>query len=430
MTLASPRNFFNAPFRIFLLTMALAITGVVMVYSSSASYADMQKRREMARTPEGREALADLQTYHDPRYVAKQCSWLVLGLAAMLAAYLFDYTRLKEWSGWLLWGSVVLLALVFVPGVGVVIHFCRRWVHVGPFRIQPSELAKLTLVIYMAGMLHDHHDKLKSLRHGVLPALGITAIVAILVVIEPDIGAAGVIVAIVFLMWYIGGMRILHLGGLVATTIPVFVAAILRHPDRLRRIIAFIHFLVNPAEAHTNAKSYQLMQGLIAVGSGGMHGVGLGGSLQKYFLTEQYSDFIFAITAEELGFYGAAFVILCFFLLVWEGWRISLRAPDYYSSLLASGLTLLLAINVVLNLMVVLGLAPTKGLVLPLLSYGGSNMVITFAARGVLMSIGADVEREKELMRSGENVRPVRDAPRERRYGRPRRWRALRRLGY
>jgi cell division protein FtsW len=416
------RNPFNAPFRIFLLTMALAITGVVMVYSSSASYADMQKRHEMARTAEGREALADKQTYHDPRYAAKQCSWLVMGLAAMLAAYLFDYTRLKDWSRYLLWGSVILLVLVFAPVVGKTMHTCSRWVHVGSFQIQPSELAKLALVIYMAGMLHDHHDKLKSFRYGVLPALGITAVVALLVVREPDIGAAGVIVGIVFLMWYIGGMRLLHLGGLVATTIPVFVIAVFKYPDRLRRILAFVAFLLNPAEAHSNAKTYQLIQGLTAIGSGGVHGVGLGNSMQKYFLTEQYSDFIFAITAEELGFYGGAFVILCFFLLVWEGWRISLRAPDYYSSLLASGLTLLLAINVVLNLMVVLGLAPTKGLVLPLLSYGGSNMVITFAALGILMSIGADVEREKELIRVREKVRPAPDLPRERRYRRPRRW--------
>lgn len=416
------RNPFNAPFRIFLLTMVLAITGVVMVYSSSASYADTQKRRAMALTAEGREALVDLQSYHDPRYAVKQCLWLVMGLAAMLAAYLFDYTRLKGWSRYVLWGSVVLLALVFVPGVGVVIHTCSRWVHFGPVRIQPSELAKLALVIYMAGMLHDHHDKLKSFRQGVVPALAITAIVAVLVVKEPDLGAAGVIVVIVGLMWYIGGMRKLHLGGLVATAIPAAVIAVFKYPDRLRRILAFFDFILNPAEAHMNAKSYQLIQALTAVGSGGMPGVGLGNSLQKHFLTEQYSDFIFAITAEELGFYGGAFVILCFFLLVWEGWRISLRAPDYYSSLLASGLTLLLAINVVLNLMVVLGLAPTKGLVLPLLSYGGSNMVITFAALGILMSIGADVEREKELMRTGEKVRPAPELSRQRRYRRPRRW--------
>jgi cell division protein FtsW len=436
MPIKSPT--FNTPFRIFLLTLLLAVTGIVMVYSSSANYISRNERlsklkslnnrqkdleelrRNLKASPSERseeqrgalleveQKLKELQkereifnsshNYHNPRLAIRQFVWVCIGFSLMMGAYLFDYTRLKLWSPWILAFSVLLLICAFVPGVNDPVsgphgsHF--RWIKFGPLRFQPSELAKLALVIYMARMLNDRNDQIKDFFHGVLPALGITAICAALVVSEPDIGATAVMVTIIFLMWYIGGMRVLHLLGLVSATIPAFVMVILKYPDRVDRILAFL----TPTAESNVKKGHQLLQSLIAVGSGGLEGLGFGNSMQKHYLTEQFSDFIFAIICEETGFIGASLIVLCFFLLIWEGWRVALRAPDFYSSLLASGITLMLAINVVLNLMVVLGLAPTKGLVLPFLSAGGSNIIVMMISMGILMNIGSYIEQEQETV--------------------------------
>lgn len=389
---------FNIPVRFFLLTCVLLSVGLVTVYSSSASYAAYKRRVAVVRNSErGADALADDHAYHEPRFLAKQAVWVALGLVLMTVAYHFDYRRLKDLGLWFLVGSFALLLLVFVPGIGVVVNGHHRWIGIGPFTFQPSELAKLALVIYMARMLDNHHDKIKLFLHGVMPALFVTGVFALTIIVEPDIGAAFVLTSIVFVMWFIGGMRILHLGGLVTAVVPAFVYVVLMFPDRVARVAAFI----NPTSENLKGAGHQLFQSLIAVGTGGLWGVGLGNSMQKYFLTEQFTDFIFAIVAEELGFIGAAFVVLCFLLLIMQGWRVALRAPDFYGTLLASGLTLMIMINVVLNLMVVLGLAPTKGLVLPLLSYGGSNMIVTLTAIGILMNVGKYIERHWEEARPG-----------------------------
>ncbi len=434
MQIKSPT--FSTPFRIFLLTLLLAVTGIVMVYSSSANYISRNERlkkqsslskrqknlEELRHTlelrkgrPEGDEALKEIEkelkelqkerdafrdthNYHNPRLALRQFLWVCIGFSLMMGAYLFDYTRLKLWSPYILAFSVFLLVCAFLPGVSDPVagpngdHY--RWIKFGPLRFQPSELAKLALVIYMARMLNDRNDQIKDFFHGVLPALGITAICAALVVSEPDIGATAVMVSIVFLMWYIGGMRILHLTGLVSATIPAFVMVIQKYPDRVDRVLAFLQ---PTAESNAN-KGHQLLQSLIAVGSGGIQGLGFGNSMQKHFLTEQFSDFIFAIICEETGFIGACLIVFCFLLLIWEGWRVALRAPDFYSSLLASGITLMLAINVILNMMVVLGMAPTKGLVLPFLSAGGSNIIVMMMSMGILMNIGSYIEQEQETV--------------------------------
>ncbi|MBN1866431.1 cell division protein FtsW [Candidatus Sumerlaeota bacterium] len=386
---------FNTPFRILAITLLLAAIGLVMVYSASATEAAKKRRRAIART-QGVEALADDHSYHDARFLAKQAFWLAFGLGAMFLAYRTDYRVLKDWGPYLLGISFFLLLLVFVPGIRKVINGHHRWIGIGPMSFQPSELAKIALIVYMARMLTDHHDKIRSLLHGVLPALGVTSVFALVIIVEPDIGAAAVITAVVFLMWFIGGMRILHLAGLVLALLPAFGAALFMFRDRIERLTAFVF----PTAETAMGKGYQLMQSLIAVGSGGATGVGMGNSMQKYFLTEQFSDFIFAILCEELGLVGSILVVALFFLLLWEGWRIALRAPDFYGTLLASGITLMLSVSIALNLMVVLGLAPTKGLALPLVSYGGSNLVTTLFSIGILMNIGKYVERQREIVPS------------------------------
>ena len=379
-----------------------------MVYSSSAQYAAAQKRASQVRHAVGAApAIEADHKYHGNQYLVKQLSWLALSLIVLFAMYCIDYHRLKDSGPYLLLLSFVLLILVFIPGIGKTINDHRRWIGIAGFTFQPSELAKLALIIYMSRMLTNHHDKLKSFIHGVIPALLLMGVFAGLIVLEPDIGAGIVTVMIIFLMWFIGGMRVLHLTGLVAAVIPVFVAAVRVFPDRVERVLAFVSMLFDSNPQATLGKGYQLFQSLIAVGSGGVTGVGLGHSMQKYFLTEQFSDFIFAIICEETGFIGSSLIIILFLLLIWEGWRIALRGPDFYATLLASGITLMLTISVALNLMVVTGLAPTKGLALPFLSYGGSSLIITMGAIGVLMNIGKYVEEQAESTPAVARMNPL-----------------------
>lgn len=420
---------FNIPFRVFLLTMILAAVGLTIVYSSSASYAAIRDRNRIAKM-EGKEKLADDHSYHSAYYLARQCFWIALSTILMLALYKVDYRVLKGWSLYVLLFSLFLLLLCFVPGIGVVINGDRRWIGFGGFTFQPSELAKLALIIYMARMLTDHHDKIRTIVHGVLPALGITALFGVAIILEPDIGATLVALTILFFMWFVGGMRVLHLGALVSAGIPPFIFAIFFFRDRLERILAFITLMFSddPFSEAAMGKGYQLMQSLIAVGSGGIWGVGLGNSMQKYFLTEQFSDFIFAILCEELGLIGGAAVVLLFILLICQGWIIAMRSPDYYATLLASGISLMLTISVALNLMVVTGLAPTKGLALPLLSYGGSSMLVTMAAMGILMNIGKYIEYDREQARAHRRARRMEKGggargKRPRQWWRPGSWR-------
>jgi len=389
---------FTIPFRIFLLTMLIASVGIVMVYSSSGFYA-AQQRRIVAQKKLGPEFLAGDHHYHSPRLAIRQFFWIGLGLVGMFVGYKLDYHRWKDAGLWLLLICLLLLALVYVPGIGKPINEHRRWIGIGPFTLQPSEFAKLALIIFMARMLTDRHDKITtSFLHGVVPALCVIGAFDLVIIAEPDIGAALILSAIVFVMWFIGGMRIQHLVGLVAATTAAFVSVIWMLPSRFERIIAYVQIIIsgNPTQEIIMGKGHQMIQSLTAVGAGGTMGVGLGNSIQKYFLTEQHSEFIFAIVCEELGFIGAGLLILAFFILIWEGWRVALRAPDFNANLLASGITLMLVISVLLNFMVVLGLAPTKGLSLPLVSHGGSNMLVTLTALGILMNIGKYVEREAE----------------------------------
>lgn len=417
-----PGSAFNIPLRIFLLTFILAMFGLVMVYSASASYVVVSERMKAQNTykklvNERKELLAAGQeapelppppppntdhVYHKPDLFLKQACWLGIGLVAMFCFYFIDYNHLKDWGFPLMIVSLFLLVLVFVPGIGKTINGHQRWIKLGPMTLQPSEFAKLALVIYMAQMLNKHRDKMKSFFHGVFPSLGLVGIFAALMVMEPDIGATAVMVTIIFVMWFIGGMRKLHLMSLFAAIIPAFALVIIQFPDRVQRVLAFL----NPTDdRYIQGAGYQLVQSLIAIGSGGATGVGLGNSMQKHFLTEQYSEFIFSIACEELGFIGGMVIIICFLFLIWQGWVVAFRVPDFYSSLLASGITLMLTISVGLNMMVVLGLVPTKGLSLPLLSYGGSNLLVTMASMGILMNIGAYVEQERIKESSSQKVK-------------------------
>jgi cell division protein FtsW len=254
---------------------------------------------------------------------------------------------------------------------------------IGPLTIQPSEFAKIGLVIFMAKFLSDKREKMSRLVEGFLPALGVLCVFSLLILLEKDLGTTVLMGAVITAMWALARVRTGHIAALVVAAMPVFAALILQHGYRQARILAFL----NP-EKYASTHAHQLIQSLIAVGSGGMFGSGLGFGLQKYhFLSESHTDFIFAIVCEELGLVGALSICLLFLVFVLIGFRISYLAPDYFSGLLAAGLTMIVGCAAFMNFFVVLGLAPTKGLPLPFFSYGGSSLIATLICTAMLVNI-------------------------------------------
>ncbi len=367
----------SVPGTILCLVLALVCTGLIAIYSASGSLSGYEQRRLAQKR--GEQIVP--AHYHDTGYLRKQILSCGIGLAAMVFFYRFDYRRLKRWSFPILAASFIALCLVWVPGIGVESNGAHRWIRgLG----QPSEFAKLGLIIYMAKMLDDRHRYIKSFFSGVMPAMIVAGAFALIIVLEPDFGASFTLCATIFGMWVCGEMRWLHIFGLVFAAIPAGVAAFIMEPYRIRRLFAFIS---DDPEIQMR-EGFQLGQSLIAIGSGGPFGLGLGNSMQKlHYLNAAHTDFIFAIVAEELGFVRCSVIILTYAVLVLMGWWVALNTSDLFGSLLATGITLMLFLSASINMCVVLGLLPTKGLVLPFLSYGGSNIMVTLAAMGILMNI-------------------------------------------
>lgn len=363
----APMKTLSPPLLLFALTLSLVTTGIIFVYSASASTS----------------------------YLIKQIAFTALGLVLMLVSYSFDYHKLKKYSFWIMMAALGLCVLVFLPKIGWSgARFAKRWINIGPIRFQPSELAKLALVIYMAKMLSDRRQYIKSFFSGVLPAMIITGIFAVIIVAEPDFGASFVLCVVIFGMWLAAEMRWFHLLGLCGAAVPAGVLAFLLEPYRVKRVLAFYQLLIVPEKVDKELVQgvlYQLLQSLTAVGSGGMWGLGLGESHQKYhYLTEAHTDFIFAIMCEEFGFVRIAGVIVLYAALILLGWTIAWRTTDLFGSLLASGITLMIFTSASINMCVVLGLLPTKGLVLPFFSAGGSSLLVSMTAMGILMNIASN----------------------------------------
>ncbi|HEV2055625.1 MAG TPA: putative lipid II flippase FtsW [Methylomirabilota bacterium] len=349
---------------LFALVLALVSLGVVMVYSASAIMA------------------AD--RFHDPLYfLKKQLFWAVLGVCALWAGMLFDYRRLERFVVPLLAVSFVLLVLVLVPPFGQEINGTRRWFRAGPVSFQPVELAKFSLLLYLAAFLTRRQEMLETFSQGLLPLLLVAGGMAGLTMLQPDMGNAMVLVTLTLALAYLGGARVYHMGLIAAAALPMIAAAIAMKPYRLRRMVAFMNPWNDP-----QGSGFQIIQSFLALASGGWLGRGLGESKQKlFYLPEAHTDFIFAIVGEELGLAGAVVVVALFVLLVWRGLRIGLRAPDAFGSYLALGLTIMLATQTLVNLGVVTGALPTKGLPLPFISSGGSALLMALFSTGVLLNI-------------------------------------------
>ena len=349
---------------LFGLVLALVSIGVVMVYSASAIIA------------------AD--RFGDPFFfLKKQLFWALLGVGCLWVAMAFDYRRLERFVVPLLVLSLVLLVLVLVPPFGQAINGTRRWFRVGPLSFQPVELAKFSLVLYLASFLTRRQELVQSFGKGLLPLLLMAGTMAALTIVQPDLGNSLTLLVLTLGLAYLAGARPLHMAAVAAAALPVVAVLIAMKPYRWRRMVAFVNPWDDP-----QGSGFQIIQSFLALGSGGWFGRGLGESKQKlFYLPEPYTDFIFAILGEELGLVGAAVVVTLFALVIWRGLRVGLRAPDAFGSYLALGITLMLATQTVVNLGVVMGALPTKGLPLPFVSFGGSALCMTMFSAGVLLNI-------------------------------------------
>ncbi len=351
-------------FVIFAVAMTILAIGMVMVYSASSIKSEMQ--------------------FKDALYFLKrQAGWAVVGLIGMLFLMNFDYWHLRRYAIPIVVFSFFLLAIVLVPGIGREINGARRWVGFGSYAIQPSEMAKLTLVIYLAHFLTRGAGRVQDFWRGVIPVLAILGAAGLLIMGEPDLGTAVALAGTVFLMLFVSGARPAHLVGLALSALPVLGAAIFSADYRRRRFFAFLNPWADPSDT-----GYHIIQALYALGSGGLFGVGLGRSRQKlFYLPEAHTDFIFAIIAEELGFIGAAVILLLFFVLIWRGYKVAISAPDAFASVLAAGLTTMIALQLIINIGVVTASLPITGIPLPFISSGGSSLVFTMMGVGILLNI-------------------------------------------
>ncbi|GAA0495015.1 stage V sporulation protein E [Salinibacillus aidingensis] len=343
---------------------ALLFIGVVMVYSSSAIWSSYK--------------------FEDPFFYAKrQLLFAVIGLIAMYFMMNIPYQKWREYSNLILIICFVLLIAVLIPGIGLERNGAKSWIGIGAFSIQPSEFMKIGLIIFMAKILSDNQKYITTFKQGFLPAMLLVFVPFGLIMLQPDLGTGMVLVGTCFVMIFIAGGKISHFMGLGMIGVIGFIGLILSAPYRISRIQAFLNPWEDPL-----GDGFQIIQSLYAIGPGGLMGMGLGQSLQKFFyLPEPQNDFIFAILAEELGFIGGSFVILLFFLLMWRGIRIALGAQDLFGSLLALGIIGMIVIQVFINISVVIGLIPVTGITLPFISYGGSSLTLTLLSMGILLNI-------------------------------------------
>jgi cell division protein FtsW len=317
-------------------------------------------------------------------YVKRQLIWLGVGLGAAFFVYRMNLGRLKRAAPFLLIAAIVALALVFVPHVGVGVNGGRRWIGGSLLSFQPSEFAKLALVIYLSAMLSARGERITSLAHGLFPLCIPVFIIAILVLKEPDMGTASLIVFIAFAMFFAAGARVFHLAAIAAVTLPIAALSVLASSYRRARVFAFLDPWKDPQNT-----GFHIVQSLLALGSGGLFGMGLGASRAKFFyLPEQYTDFIFSVLGEELGLIGAVAVVALFIAFAYRSVRIAIAAPDRFGFFLASGCAAMIVIQAFINIGVVTSSWPVTGVPLPFISFGGSSLIVNLIAVALIANVG------------------------------------------
>lgn len=344
---------------------ALVTIGLVMIFSASSAYA--------------------VALQHDAGYFLKrQLVWLVVALVVAYVAYRIDYRKLRGVAPWALGLSMVCLALVLVPHVGVIAGGASRWLGAGPIQFEPSEFAKLALVLYLSAALAAKGDRIRSLTRGLFPLAFVTAVMAVLVIKQPDFGTASLLAFTAATLFFVAGARVVHLLMIFAVAAPPAFILIRHDPYKLARVVAFIDPWKDPQD-----KGFHIVQSLMALGSGGWFGVGLGFSHQKFFwLPEAHTDFIGSIIGEETGFAGMAAIVALFVLFAYRAVRIALAAPDRFGFFLCVGCMALIVIQAFVNLGVVSSSWPVTGVPLPFISFGGTSLVTSLAAVALIVNVG------------------------------------------
>lgn len=354
-------------YTIFLL---LAI-GIVMVYSSSSYWAMMNK-----------------DFNNDSMYFLKrQGAFGLLGAGVMIFMMSIDYHKLKKWCGWIMLFAIV--CLVSVLFIGKVVNGARRWLVFGPINLQPSEVAKYAIVIFLAAVIESGGNKINDLKFIITRLLSMAAFFAGLVLLEKNLSIATVIMMATLIILYVSGVPKKIFMMLISVVGVAAVAGIFLEPYRVKRLFNFVDPWKN-----ASTDGYQLIQSFYALGAGGVGGMGLGQSRQKtLYMPEPHTDFIFSIIGEELGLIGCIVIILLFILLVYRGILISLRAKDIFGSVLALGITSVIAIQALINIAVVTGSMPVTGVPLPFISYGGSALIINLIGMGILLNVSRQKDR-------------------------------------
>ena len=342
----------------------IAIFGLVMIYSASFVWAEYK--------------------FQDPyKFVKMQTIFFLIGLVIMYFLTKLDYHIYYKYANIILIICATLLILVLIPGIGSIRNGSRSWFGIGSLGIQPSEFAKIGLIIYVSKYLTNNKKTMKSITKGVLPILGVIAFFFLIIMMEPDFGTAMVIVITLVVLIFTSGVNISFFVKMGLLGLLGIVGIIIAAPYRMKRIVSFLNPWSDPL-----GSGYQILQSLYAIGPGGLLGQGFLKSRQKYFyLPEPQTDFIFSIISEELGFLGILIVSSLFFIIFYRGMTISLKSKDLFGKFLAFGLSFGLIIQAVLNLMVVVGLIPVTGVTLPFLSYGGSSLLVSMASIGILLNI-------------------------------------------
>jgi cell division protein FtsW len=348
---------------LFTATLLLVCTSVVMVYSASAVVA--------------------MATNHDPYlYLFKQATWALLGLVLVPVIMRVDYRNYRQpvviWTG---------LGLVSLGLIGVLfghpVNGATRWLNVGPLGVQPSELAKVIVIFFMAALLERRMDRIDEPTYALLPIGIVLAGIVGLILAVPDLGTSVSVLMIAGVMIFAAGINYRYVAGVFLASLPALYFLLAFSDYRRRRVLAFLNPWADPL-----GDGFQIIQSMIAVGTGGVFGRGLMGGVQKlFYLPEPHNDFIYSVISEELGLLGATVVLACFCIITWRGLRTAVRAPDRFGAFLALGLTTMVAFQAFFNISVVLGLLPTKGIPLPFVSYGGSSLLINLLGMGILLNV-------------------------------------------
>ncbi len=359
----------------FAIAVGLALFGTMMVYSASAMIAHRETGGASQFT-----------------YFYKQLAFAIGGIVLMLIVSQIDYRWLQ--NRYIVYGLIAITVIGLIAVFGFPeINGAQRWIRFGAFSIQPSELSKIALPVFLAYFLVKNEDRVADIKAAVIPCVAILALFCGLIVLEPDLGTTIVLCVIFGAVYFSAGAKLVHVAAMAGAMILMTVLAVLLAPWRMERLMAFL----DPF-AHSDDAGYQVVQSLYAIGSGGVFGEGFAKGQQKlFYLPYPYSDFIFSVVGEELGLIGTLAVVIAFGLLLWRGTRAALNAPDRFGMLLGMGITTGIVVQALFNISVVISILPAKGIPLPFISYGGSSVLVTLAAAGILLSISRGVSENDSV---------------------------------